>query len=358
MSEQYPSLEGPQCPMPLSHDEQIVIGHGSGGVKTHELIKNVFQKHLGNAILNLGNDAALLQFGPEIPDGKNLVVSTDAHIVSPLFFNGGDIGRLSICGTVNDVSMLGAIPKFLTATFILEEGFSIYSLEQILLSMKIATDEADVKIVAADTKVTEKGKSDGLFISTSGIGWVDSDLTINGASAKVGDAVLLSGPIGNHGIAVAEARGNLGFQSQIRSDVAPLNGMIAELIKAVPETHVLRDPTRGGLATTLVEIAKQSQVTIKIVEELIPIDQDVRSACDLLGLDPLYMANEGKLIAIVPAEDAPDALKALHAHKYGREAVQIGVVVEESSGQLLFKTPLGTTRRLDMLAGEMLPRIC
>lgn len=358
MTESYPNLEGPLCPMPLSHDEQIVIGHGSGGVKTHELIRNVFQKYLGNTILNLGNDAALLQYGQEIPIGMNLVVSTDAHIVSPLFFAGGDIGRLSVCGTVNDVSMLGAAPKYLTATFILEEGFSINSLEQILVSMHAAAEEAGVRIIAADTKVTEKGKSDGLFISTTGIGWAGEGVQINGASAKVGDAVLLSGPIGNHGVAVAEARGNLGFRSQIRSDVSPLNGMIADLLKTVPNVHVLRDPTRGGLATTLVEIACQSQVTIKIEEELIPIDRDVRSACDLLGLDPLYMANEGKLIAIVPTEDTDQALESLHRHQYGRGAVQIGVVAETSNGQLLLKTPLGTTRRLDMLAGEMLPRIC
>lgn len=358
MSEIYPSLEGPLCPMPLAHDEQIVIGHGSGGVKTHDLIKNVFQKHLGNAILNLGNDAALLKIGRELPEGMNLVVSTDAHIVSPLFFAGGDIGRLSICGTVNDVSMLGAKPMYLTAAFILEEGFSVSQLEQILISMKTAADEAGVKIVAADTKVTEKGKSDGLFISTTGIGWVDPSVSIEGAAAKVGDAVLISGPIGNHGVAVAEARGNLGFRSQIQSDVAPLNGMIAALIEAIPTVHVLRDPTRGGLATTLVEIARQSKVSIKIEEDLIPIDRDVRSACDLLGLDPLYMANEGKLIVVLPADQATQALAVLNQHPYGHAAAQIGEVTAASDGQILLKTALGTTRRLDMLAGEMLPRIC
>jgi len=358
MSEQYPVMEGPQCPMPLNHSEKIVIGHGSGGVKTHDLIQNVFQKYLGNAILNLGNDAALLEFGREIPEGTNLVVSTDAHIVSPLFFAGGDIGRLAISGTVNDVSMLGATPKYLAATFILEEGFPISDLERLLNSMQAAAHEADVKIVAADTKVTEKGKSDGIFISTTGIGWVDRTLKIDGSCAQIGDAVLISGPIGNHGVAVAEARGNLGFHSQIRSDVAPLNGMIAKLLKAVPSVHVLRDPTRGGLATTLVEIARQSHVTIDIQEDLIPIDRDVRSACDMLGLDPLYMANEGKLIVIVPAQQAALALQTLRDHPYGAHAAQIGEVSAASDGQLLLETPLGTTRRLDMLAGEMLPRIC
>jgi len=358
MDSDFPVLEGPVCPIPLSQHDHIVIGHGAGGVLTHELIRNVFQKFLGNVILNQGNDAALLQLGQQNPEDQNLVVSTDAHIVSPLFFAGGDIGKLSVCGTVNDVSMLGAVPKYLTATFILEEGFPISDLERLLASMAQAADEAQVKIIAADTKVTEKGKSDGIFISTTGIGWVNYRYHISGQSAKPGDIVLLSGPIGNHGIAVAEARGNLGFRSQIQSDIAPLNGMIAALLEAVPNVHVMRDPTRGGLATTLVEIVCQSKVTIRLQEESIPIDRDVRSACDMLGLDPLYMANEGKLIAIVPAENADLALETLRKHQYGQQAVKIGVVESESDGLLLLKTPLGTTRHLDMLAGEMLPRIC
>jgi len=358
MDANFPVMQGPVCPIPISKHDHIVIGHGAGGVLTHDLISNVFQKYLGNVILNQGNDAAILRLWQEVPEGKNLVVSTDAHIVSPLFFAGGDIGRLAICGTVNDVSMLGAVPKFLTATFILEEGFPVSDLEKILVSMAEAAEEAQVRIIAADTKVTEKGKSDGVFISTTGIGWVERKYLISGQSALPGDVVLLSGPIGNHGIAVAEARGNLGFRSQIQSDVSPLNGMIAALLKSVPNVHVLRDPTRGGLATTLVEIACQSKVTIRLQEESIPVDRDVRSACDMLGLDPLYMANEGKLIVIVPSESADLALETLRKHPYGQKAVQIGVVESGSDGQLLLKTPLGTTRHLDMLAGEMLPRIC
>lgn len=358
MDSNFPVLQGPVCPIPISQHQHIVIGHGAGGVLTHDLIRNIFQKFLGNVILNQGNDAAMLRVLQEVPDNQNLVVSTDAHIVSPLFFAGGDIGRLAICGTVNDVSMLGAVPKFLTATFILEEGFPIPDLEKILESMAQAAEEAAIKIVAADTKVTEKGKSDGVFISTTGIGWVDQKLHISGQSALPGDAVILSGPLGNHGIAVAEARGNLGFRSQIQSDVAPLNAVIAALLEAVPNVHVLRDPTRGGLATTLVEIACQSKVTIRLQEESIPVDRAVRSACDMLGLDPLYMANEGKLIVIVPSQSADLALETLRKHPYGRQAVQIGEVENSSNGQLLLKTPLGTTRHLDMLAGEMLPRIC
>ena len=358
MDPKMPLMEGPVCPIPISRHDHVVIGHGAGGVLTHDLIRNVFQKYLGNVILNQGNDAAMLKMWQDVPEGRNLVVSTDAHIVSPLFFAGGDIGRLAICGTVNDVSMLGAVPKFLTATFILEEGFPLSELGKILVSMARAADEAQVKIVAADTKVTEKGKSDGVFISTTGIGWVDREVHISGQSALPGDVVILSGPIGNHGIAVAEARGNLGFRSQIQSDVAPLNGMIADLLKGVPNVHVLRDPTRGGLATTLVEIACQSKVTIRIQEASIPVDRDVRSACDMLGLDPLYMANEGKLIVIVPSENSDLALETLRKHPFGQQAVQIGSVDNGSDGQLLLKTPLGTTRHLDMLAGEMLPRIC
>ncbi len=358
MDSNLPVIEGPVCPMPISNHDHIVIGHGAGGVLTHSLIQNVFQKYLGNVILNQGNDAAILRALKEFPADRNLVVSTDAHIVFPLFFAGGDIGRLAICGTVNDVSMLGAVPKFLTATFILEEGFPIRDLERILVSMAEAAEEAGVKIIAADTKVTEKGKSDGLFISTTGIGWVNPKFQISGQSALPGDVVILSGPIGNHGIAVAEARGNLGFRSQIRSDVAPLNGMTAALLDAVPDTHVLRDPTRGGLATTLAEIACQSKVTIRLQEESIPVDRNVRSACDMLGLDPLYMANEGKLIVIVPSGSAELAMETLKKHPYGQQAVKIGEVESGSDGQLLLKTPLGTTRHLDMLAGEMLPRIC
>lgn len=350
-----PILEGPNCPLPISDRGQIVIGHGSGGQMTHDLIRDVFQKRLSNSILNTANDAAII---PQAPADQRLVVSTDAHIVSPLFFAGGDIGRLAVCGTVNDVAMLGARPRFLTATFILEEGFPISDLEAIVDSFAAACVEAGVELVAADTKVTEHGKSDKLFISTTGFGWADSNLTIGGEQAKAGDAVILSGAVGNHGIAVAEARGNLGFSSSVRSDTAPLNHLVAALLDANLDVHVLRDPTRGGLATTLVEIARQSQVNIQLEEDAIPIDKPVRKACDLLGLDPLYLANEGKLILILPAHQAESALNILRARQYGEGAALIGQVLEPSRGQLWIKTPFGTTRILDMLAGEMLPRIC
>lgn len=350
-----PILEGPNCPLPITNRGQIVLGHGSGGQMTHDLVRDVFQRRLANPILNATNDAAKIT---ETPPGKCLVVSTDAHIVSPLFFAGGDIGRLGVCGTVNDVAMLGAEPKFLTATFILEEGFSIQELALIVDSFAEACLEAGVALIAADTKVTEKGKSDKIFISTTGLGWADSHLQIGGEQAKPGDAIIISGPIGNHGIAVAEARGNLGFSSQVRSDIAPLNHLVKALLDAGLDVHVLRDPTRGGLATTLVEIARQSQVNIQLDEENIPVDKPVRKTCELLGLDPLYLANEGKLILILPGDQAEDALRVMHSTLYGEQATVIGQVLEPSRGQVWLKTPFGTTRVLEMLAGEMLPRIC
>ncbi len=350
-----PNLEGPNCPLPITNRGQIVLGHGSGGQMTHDLVRDVFQCRLANAILNTANDAAIVT---SAPPGKRLVVSTDAHIVSPLFFAGGDIGRLAVCGTVNDVAMLGADPRFLTATFILEEGFAIHELELIVDSFAQACHEAGVELIAADTKVTEKGKSDKLFISTTGFGWADSTLQIGGEQAKPGDAVIISGSVGNHGIAVAEARGNLGFSSQVCSDTAPLNHMVKALLDAGLDVHVLRDPTRGGLATTLVEIARQSQVNIELDEETIPVDQPVRKTCELLGLDPLYLANEGKLILVLPADQAEEALRSMHSTHYGEEAKVIGQVLGSSRGQVWLKTPFGTTRVLEMLAGEMLPRIC
>ena len=348
------SLQAFNCPVPLSQHDSILIGHGSGGTLTHELITCLFQKYLGNQFLNAGNDAAVLSSH----DGGKLVVSTDAHIVSPLFFPGGDIGRLAVCGTVNDVAMMGARVEALTASFIIEEGFSISDLERIVASMAEACREASVKVVAGDTKVTERGQCDGLFISTSGFGWLPSERQIAGNLAQPGDAVIISGPVGNHGVAIVQARGNLGFTSSVKSDMAPLNNMIAALLEAIPDVHVLRDPTRGGLATTLVEIAKQSGVSIELEESQIPIDQPVRSVCEMLGLDPLYMANEGKLILILPQSFTEKALKNLRIHEYGQGAALIGYVLESSGGKVWLRTALGTTRVLDMLTAEMLPRIC
>ena len=354
MTENTINIEGAVCAPPLTHNEQIVMGHGAGGRMSHQLIQKAFMSAFDNPALRAGDDAARL----ESKLHSNLAISTDSHVVFPLFFPGGDIGRLAVCGTVNDVAMLGASPLYLTAGFILEEGLPMETLQRVVASMKAAADEAGVQIVAGDTKVVQKGKADGLYITTSGVGVIRPNATIGGAKAKVGDVIILSGSIGDHGIAVLDARGELGFQSTVQSDVAPLNHLIEAMLNVSKNIHVLRDPTRGGLATTLNEIATQSNVSIMLNEEKIPIRPEVAAACEMLGFDALYVANEGKLVAIVGREDAESVLNAMRATRYGENAVIIGDVTAEPRGRVLLKTALGSTRIVDMLAGEMLPRIC
>jgi hydrogenase expression/formation protein HypE len=354
MTDKVVSIEGVICAPPLTHNEQIVMGHGAGGRMSHQLIQKAFMTAFDNPALRAGDDAARLESGFH----QHLAISTDSHVVFPLFFPGGDIGRLAVCGTVNDVAMLGAIPLYLTAGFILEEGLSMETLHCVIASMKAAADEAGVQIVAGDTKVVQRGKADGLYITTAGVGVIVPDLRIGGAQAKVGDVILLSGSIGDHGIAVLDARGELGFQSTVQSDVAPLNHLIDAMLSASRQVHVLRDPTRGGLATTLNEIAAQSSVGILLDEEKIPVRPEVAAACEMLGFDPLYVANEGKLVAIVAREDAESVIEAMRATRYGEDAVIIGEVTDQPRGRVLLKTALGSTRIVDMLAGEMLPRIC
>ncbi len=353
-----PAFEGPVCPLPLAHEEQIVIGHGSGGRMTHDLIRKVFLPRLSSGPLSAGNDFARLTLPEAAALRGRLSVSTDSHIVTPLFFPGGDIGRLAICGTVNDMSMSGAVPLYITAGFILEEGLPVSTLERVVESMRAAAEEAGVQIVAGDTKVVEKGKADQLFINTAGVGWISEERVIGGEQAKPGDVVLVSGTLGDHGIAVLAARGELGFETGVESDVAPLNHLIADVLAAAPNTHVLRDPTRGGLATTLNEIAAQSRVSIWLEEKSIPLNPSVRAACEMLGFDPLYVANEGKLIVIVPEAEAEAALAAMRASPYGRAAARVGTVRAADPGRVLVRTLIGGTRIMDMLAGEMLPRIC
>lgn len=353
-----PAFEGPVCPVPLNHANQIVIGHGSGGRLTHDLIRRVFLPGLTSAPLSAGNDFARLGLPEDAGLRGSLSVSTDSHIVSPLFFPGGDIGRLAVCGTVNDMSMSGARPLYLTAGFIMEEGLPVEVLQRVVEAMRVAADEAGVMVVAGDTKVVEKGKADGLFINTAGVGWIPEGRHIGGECARPGDAVLVSGTMGDHGIAVLAARGELGFETAVQSDVAPLNHMIAALLDAAPHVHVLRDPTRGGLGTTLNEIAGQSKVSIWLDEKAIPVDPAVRAACEMLGFDPLYVANEGKLIVIVPEGEAEAALQTLRASRYGMKAARVGTVKAESPGRVLERTAIGGTRIVDMLSGEMLPRIC
>lgn len=330
------------------------MGHGSGGKMSHDLISKTFLPGFENPALLAGDDAGLVELEP----AARLAISTDSHVVWPLFFPGGDIGRLAVCGTVNDVAMLGAEPRYLTAGFILEEGLPLETLRRVVASMQQAAAEAGVQIVAGDTKVVQKGKADGLYINTSGVGLVRPGLSISGANARPGDVVLLSGPIGDHGIAVLAARGELGFETGVQSDVAPLNHLISAMLAASREIHVLRDPTRGGLGTTLNEIARQSGVCIQIEERLIPIRPEVSAACEMLGFDPLYVANEGKLVAVVAPQEAEKILAAMRAAPYGEGACMIGEVRPEPQKRVLLKTPLGSTRVVDMLAGEMLPRIC
>ncbi|HSL31746.1 MAG TPA: hydrogenase expression/formation protein HypE [Anaerolineales bacterium] len=354
MIKQPVNIEGAVCAPPLTHNEQIVMGHGAGGRMSHQLIQKAFVSAFDNTALRAGDDAARLESDLH----RTLAISTDSHVVFPLFFPGGDIGRLAVCGTVNDVAMLGADPLYLTAGFILEEGLPMETLQRVIASMKAAAEEAGVQIVAGDTKVVQKGKADGLYITTSGIGVIRPNLRIGGAQAKVGDLIILSGTIGDHGIAVLDARGELGFQSTVQSDVAPLNHLIAATLDVSSQVHVFRDPTRGGLATTLNEIASQSNVGVLLHEEKIPVRPEVMAACEMLGFDPLYIANEGKLVAVVAREDAAAVLEAMRTTRYGEAAVMIGEVTAAPEGRVLLRTSLGTTRIVDMLAGEMLPRIC
>ena len=354
MSEKTPNLEGPVCPLPKKHRDTIVIGHGSGGKMMADLIKDIFYPPLANPALLAGNDSGVVQ----LTDDIKLAVSTDAHVVSPLFFAGGDIGKLAVCGTVNDLAMVGAKPLYLSASFILEEGLEISVLKSVVQSIKKAAEEAKIDIICGDTKVVAHGEADGLYISTTGVGIIDPELTIAGSEAKPGDQVIISGTMGDHGIAVLEARGDLGFQTSLESDTAPLNHLVSEMLAVSDQVHVLRDPTRGGVATALNEIAKQSGVGIILFENKLPIHPEVAAACEMLGFDPLYIANEGKLLAVVGSEDADKVLQVIQKNKYGTDAAIIGRVVESPSGRLLLSTNLGSTRIVDVLAGELLPRIC
>ena len=348
------SFDNFTCPLPIPNGQQVTIGHGSGGTLTKNLIDSVFYEHFHNPILDQGNDFAELS-----SESKRIITATDGHVVDPIFFPGGDIGKLAVAGTVNDISMSGAIPRYLTASFIIEEGFPMKDLVQIAHSMQACAQEAKVQIVAGDTKVVEKGKADKIFISTAGVGFFEKDLQIDGSRAENGDAVILSGTMGDHGIAVLAARNELGFTTTVLSDTAPMNNMIQSGINASPHIHVMRDPTRGGVATTLNEIAIQSQVNIILDETALPVNKQVQAACDILGFDPLYVANEGKVLFITPEKEAQLLLDALHAHTYGKKATVIGRVEKtDNRPMVLMRTRIGGTRIVDMLSGAMLPRIC
>jgi hydrogenase expression/formation protein HypE len=332
---------------------QVDLSHGSGGRAMAQLVEQLFAAAFDNEWLGQRNDGALL---PR-PEGR-IVVATDCHVVSPLFFPGGDIGCLSVHGTVNDVAMSGARPLWLAAGFILEEGFPLAHLQRIVESMAKAAREAGVPIVTGDTKVVERGKGDGVFITTTGVGVVPPGLEISGDRARPGDRILISGSIGDHGMAVMSQRESLAFGTDLVSDTAALHGLVAAMVDAVPEIRVLRDPTRGGLATTLNEIAGQSGVGMTIDEAAIPVLPQVEAACEFLGLDPLYVANEGKLVAIVPAEHAERLLATMQAHPLGRRAALIGEVGADPHHFVQMRTRFGGRRIVDWLAGDQLPRIC
>ncbi|MCL2523969.1 MAG: hydrogenase expression/formation protein HypE [Betaproteobacteria bacterium] len=333
---------------------RVDMAHGSGGRAMAQLIDEIFARHLGNDYLAQGDDGALLP----APGGGRLVLATDAHVVSPLFFPGGDIGCLAVHGTINDVAVMGARPLYLAASFILEEGFKFADLSRIVQSMAAAAKAAGVPVVTGDTKVVERGKGDGVFITTTGVGVVPPGRELSGRQARPGDAILVSGTLGDHGMAIMAERESLGFASPIVSDTAALHELVAALQDSGADLHVLRDPTRGGLATTLNEIARQSGVGMMLQEKALPVNPAVNAACEFLGLDPLYVANEGKLVAICAEKDANKLLAALRAHPLGRQAAIIGSVHDDPHHFVQMTTALGGRRIVDWLSGEQLPRIC
>ncbi|MDP3088900.1 MAG: hydrogenase expression/formation protein HypE [Methylotenera sp.] len=341
-------------PLDIKHG-RVDMTHGSGGRASAQLIETVFSSAFDNEYLRQGNDAAVL---PLPPSNSRIVISTDAHVVSPLFFPGGDIGSLAVHGTVNDVAMMGAHPLWLSVSFILEEGFALSDLQRIVNSMAHAAKDAGVAIVTGDTKVVERGKGDGIYISTTGVGYVRDTVAPSGNRALAGDVVLLSGTIGDHGMAIMSQREGLQFESAIESDSASLHELVAVMLETGADIHVLRDPTRGGLATTLNEIARQSSVGMILNEDRIPVHKQVVAACEFLGLDPLYIANEGKLIAICAEADAEKLLDAMHTHPLALSAAVIGTVIADEACFVQMKTKLGGRRMVDWLNGDQLPRIC
>jgi hydrogenase expression/formation protein HypE len=332
---------------------RVDLSHGSGGRASAQLVEDLFLRAFDNEWLRVLDDQACLA-----PPPGRIVMATDSHVVTPLFFPGGDIGTLAVNGTVNDVAMSGARPLYLSAGFILEEGFPLADLKRIVDSMAAAAGAAGVAIVTGDTKVVEQGKGDGVFINTTGVGVLPPGVEISGRRARPGDAILVSGTIGDHGVAIMSRRENLEFETEVRSDCAALNGLVAAMLASGARLHVLRDPTRGGVATTLNEIARQSGVGMMLEESALPVDPAVAAACEFLGLDPLYVANEGKLLAICPAADAAALLAAMQAHPLGRRAARIGTVVQDPDQFVQMTTVLGGRRIVDWLAGEQLPRIC
>jgi hydrogenase expression/formation protein HypE len=341
------------CPIPISKYDRIVLGHGSGGRLSADLVTRLFVPGFGLDPAAPLEDAATLVTG-----GERIAVTTDAFVVSPIFFPGGDIGRLAVDGTVNDLAVAGAEPRWITASFILEEGLLVSDLQRVVASMSEACREAEVRIVAGDTKVVERGKADGIFITTTGVGIVPAGRALSIANARAGDRILVSGPLGDHGVAILSLREGIEVETALQSDVAPVIGLVRALLGAAPGVRCMRDPTRGGLASALTELAEASRLGVRIEEAALPLRDEVRAACELWGLDPLHMASEGRIVAVVPAAEADRALAALRGHPQGREAAMVGMCVDSHPGLLTLASRAGGERIVAMLAGEPLPRIC
>jgi hydrogenase expression/formation protein HypE len=347
------SIDTFSCPIPISDYPTVLLAHGGGGKLSQQLIGKMIVPEFSNDQLSRLHDGAVLELG-----GVRLAFSTDGYVVKPIVFPGGSIGELAVNGTVNDLAMCGARPLYLSSALIIEEGFPMDGLWQVVRSMQAAAESAGVTLVTGDTKVVDRGKGDGIFITTSGIGLIPPGVLVDPARARPGDRILLSGTIADHGIAIMSVREGLRFETTVRSDTASLNGMVGLILEACPDIHVMRDPTRGGVASALNEIAASASVGIRIEEERIPVVEEVRGACELLGFDPLYVANEGKMLAFVPREESGAVLKIMRGHPLGRNAADIGEVVAEHPGVVTMSTRVGGSRVVDMMSGEQLPRIC
>jgi hydrogenase expression/formation protein HypE len=352
------------CPAPQSRYDRILLGHGSGGMLSAELLKKVFLPGFDNDVLSALEDQATVRLGARAngqsngQKGQRLAFTTDSFVVRPLFFPGGDIGKLAVHGTVNDLAVGGATPLFLSAAFILEEGLPIADLKRIVASMRLACAEANVTLVTGDTKVVDRGKGDQVFITTAGIGTVPENCNLSIRNARPGDVVIVSGTLGDHGIAIMSVREGIEFETVLESDSAPLNDLTGAMLEACPSIRCMRDPTRGGVSSTLNELAEASHVGVRLTEASLPLRPEVKAACEMLGLDPLYVANEGKLIAVVPADDAERLLAVMRGHSLGRNAAVIGRIVEDHPGMVVMKSLVGGERVVTLLAGEQLPRIC
>jgi hydrogenase expression/formation protein HypE len=345
--------DGFSCPLPLMDYKNVLLAHGGGGKLSHQMIQEIFIPQFKNDLLDPMHDGAMFTLG-----GARCAFSTDSYVINPIFFPGGDIGALAVNGTVNDLAMCGAHPLYLSSAFIIEEGLPMEDLWRVVRSMKQAAEIAGIQLITGDTKVVDRGKGDKLFINTSGIGIVPDGVQINPKRAQPGDKIILSGSIADHGIAIMSVREGLEFETQLKSDCAPLNGLVETMLASSKNIHVLRDPTRGGVASTLNEIAESAHVGMTIREEQVPVNEEVRGACEILGFDPLYVANEGKLIAFVSPEAAGLVLKSMHSHPLGKNAIVIGEVISDHPGIVVMKTRIGGSRVVDMLSGEQLPRIC